>query len=187
MPSPSFFPPSARGFTLIEALVVVAIVALMAAVGLPAFRSLMEKNAVANEIQEFVGSANLARSESMKRGHNVVMCQSDTAGSSDSPTCNTATEWKGGWMVFSDVNNDGSFSTSDGDVLLQVRGNFPSSGGITQSAAANLVFRPNGLMTSGASSVVFAAASGDANLKRRVCLTLGGRTRIIDDPTTTCE
>lgn len=177
----------ARGFTLIEALVTVAISALVAGFAVPTFRGVLERNAVAGHVNAFVGAANFARSEAMKRGVAVVMCRSSDAETAATPSCAAGADWKAGWMVFADRDGNSSYATVSGDVLLRVQGALADSGGITQSAAAALVFRPNGLMSAGAASVVFNSSSADVNARRTVCLTLGGRTRTLDNSSATCE
>lgn len=177
-----------RGFTLIEALITITIGAVLLAAGIPTFRDLMERNSVTSHKNNFIGSVNFARSEAMKRSASVVMCRSANAGTASTPSCDGAgAQWKDGWMVFLDRNGDGALTTASGDVLLRVEGAMPDSGGITQSTATPLVFRSTGLMSSGASTVVFDSRSVAPAQQRRVCVTLSGRTRSIDSATETCE
>lgn len=177
-----------RGFTLIEALITVTIGAVLLAAGVPTFRDLMERNSVTSHKNNFIGSVNLARSEAMKRGASVVMCRSSDAETAASPACDgSGTEWKDGWIVFLDRNGDGALTTANGDVLLRAEGAMLDSGGITQSSAGALVFRSTGLMSSGASTILFDSRSVAAAQQRRVCVTLSGRTRSIDNSTDTCE
>ena len=177
-----------KGFTLIEAMITIAIGAILLAAAAPTFRELIEKNAVASQKNNFIASVNLGRSEAMKRSTTVVMCRSSNAGTAASPTCDSAgSQWKNGWIVFLDRNGNDQLATADGDVLLRAEGAVSNSGDITQSASSKLVFRPSGLMSSGASTFVFDSKSAAAAQKRRVCVTLSGRTRAIENSTDTCE
>lgn len=177
-----------RGFTLIEAMVVMSITAILLAIGVPSMRDLLERNAVAGHVNGFVGAVNFSRSEALKRGISIVMCRSSNADTTAAPTClGSGGNWEGGWIVFADRNGNSQMATASSDVLLRVQGGLTDSGGILQNPAGILVFRPTGLMSSGVSSITFDSRSSNVSQRRRVCLTLGGRTRLIDNSSDTCE
>lgn len=180
-------PPGQRGFTLIESLITIAIASIMLAMGVPSLQNMLERNAVAGHVNNFIGTINFARSEAMKRGVPVVMCASANAETSDTPTCSGGVAYANGWIVFADRNSDNVMSAANSDVLLRVQGAFTDSGGITQSPVGKLVFRSTGLMRSGASTVTFESRSAAAAQQRRVCVTLSGRTRSITNNTDVCE
>lgn len=177
-----------RGFTLIEAMVVISIIAILLAIGVPNMRDLLERNAVAGHVNGFVGAVNFSRSEALKRGISIVMCRSSNADTTAAPTClGSDKNWEGGWIVFADRNGDTQMATASSDVLLRVQGRLTDSGGISQNPASILVFRPTGLMSSGISSITFDSRSLSTQQRRLVCLTIGGRTRLIVNSSDTCE
>ena len=178
--------PGQTGFTLIEALVVIAITGILLALGIPSMRDIIERNAVSGQVNGFIGAVNLARAESIKRGVTVVMCRSTDAESATTPSCSNGSDWRDGWIVFSDRDGNSAIDASSGDVLLRAQGPITSSGGITQSTASVLSFRSTGLMSAGASNFTFDSASGNSAQRRRVCLTLQGRTRSTANGTATC-
>lgn len=102
-----------RGFTLIELMVTLAVLAIVLGVGIPAFDSLISNGRLTSQINQNIGLISFARSEAAKRtGTTITVC-----GSSDEATCNTA-NWESGWLVMSDVNGDRNLDA--GDVLLSV-------------------------------------------------------------------
>jgi type IV fimbrial biogenesis protein FimT len=98
---------AAPGFTLIETLVVVAIVAILGALALPSFKQLLQSNRVAAASSAMQVSLNLARSEAVKRGSDArVTVAANTA----------AGVWSNGWTVFLDKTgnaNSGIAPVSD--------------------------------------------------------------------------
>lgn len=85
-------------FTLIELMVVVALVAIFALVGIPGYRSMTTTNRMSTEINSLMGDMQYARSEAIMRGVNVSICASYVQNSP--PTCdNPATGWNAGWIV----------------------------------------------------------------------------------------
>jgi type IV fimbrial biogenesis protein FimT len=60
-----------RGFTLVELMVTLAVLAILITVGIPAFGDLVRNNRVTSQTNELVTALNIARSEAVKRGRNV--------------------------------------------------------------------------------------------------------------------
>jgi len=95
----------APGFSLIELMIAIAIVAILLALGLPGFNSLITRNRIASQTSDFATSLSLARSEAIKRGLPVVVRR-------------TTTNWESGWQVFVDADNDETY-TAGTDTLLR--------------------------------------------------------------------
>jgi len=62
---------SNSGFTLIELMVVVALMAIIATIAVPSFRGLIESNRLKSTTNEVLGTLNYARSEAVRRGEPV--------------------------------------------------------------------------------------------------------------------
>lgn len=116
-----------RGFTLVELMIVVVIAAILLAVAVPSFRTLVVRNNV-ESLQTAMGRAlNTARSEAASRNTRVVMCAS-----TDGATCATgaSANFGGGWIVFEDRVGDGvrDAAAATGEELIDAfryDGNYP--------------------------------------------------------------
>ena len=102
-----------RGFTLIELMVTVAILAIVLVIALPSFETTVNANRLMGAANEMVNSLQTTRMEAIRRNAHAGMCFSANAGSA-TPTC--ATSNINGWISFVDVDRNGSYSS--GDTLL---------------------------------------------------------------------
>lgn len=95
------------GFTLVELVITLAVVALLVALTVPSFRSTVQNNRATAQSNKLVTALNLARGESVKRGLPVTVCASTDTGSA-TPTCSGVNDWSTGWFVFTDNNVTGA-------------------------------------------------------------------------------
>jgi type IV fimbrial biogenesis protein FimT len=102
-----------RGFTLIELIVTVAVLAIVVAMAAPAFNGMIANNRSAGMASELVATLNYARSESIRQAKRVSICPS-TNGTS---CLASADDWAKGWLVFVDLANSDSAAVSVGTVL----------------------------------------------------------------------
>lgn len=86
---------SQKGFTLIELMVTLAILAIVLGMAIPSFSSMLQDSRVSSLGSELQGALLLARSEAIKRRQDVVLCRGNVGASS----CENGTDWGGGWLV----------------------------------------------------------------------------------------
>ena len=66
------------GFTLIELMVVLTLIAILATIGIPSFREMIKNNRVTGQNNELVALLNFAKSEAVRRSTNVDVIISRT-------------------------------------------------------------------------------------------------------------
>ena len=160
------------GITLIELMIALAIAAIILAVGVPSFQSMMRSNRAATQANEFTSAINLARSEAAKRGRNTVLCPS-----TDQASCTGGTDWAAGWLLF--IDNDGNAAINGTDSVYRVWGKLP--GNPTLTGPATLSYRPTGDVSGGATG--FGYSVDEKN--QAICINAVGRSHVEKD-TTTC-
>ena len=125
------------GFTLVEAMVSLMLVAILAGVAVPAWSSASE--AVRNgSAQAAMGASILdAVSHAALTGSEVVLCPGHAAG------CRPSTDWSEGWIAYADLDRDRIRDPNE--TLLKAAA--PLSGKVhlrSTQGRTRLVFQPNG-------------------------------------------
>jgi len=124
-----------NGFTLVELLITIAVLAVVIAIGVPSLNRYAENNRSTAQVNLVSGTLSLARSEAIKRGVKVVVCSSNDT-TNASPTCSGSNAWQNGWIIFADSDDNGSYDASNqNDALLAVNNGL--NGGLTMKVTAN--------------------------------------------------
>ncbi len=123
------------GFTLIELMVVIAIVAIMASLATPAFTEMLQRNRLSAASSALQVSLSLARSEAVKRGADarVTVAANTTAG-----------VWTNGWTVFVD-------GTSNANGGLGPAADVAGAAGVTRLEVAGA---PSGPVSTGQTGTI---------------------------------
>jgi type IV fimbrial biogenesis protein FimT len=174
----SHAPTTLRGFTLVELMVTVAVVAILMAIGAPQLRSFLQKQQVAADMETLKTSLQLTRSEALKHNGRVSMCALATAPTTPTAaTCAASSktgsiDWSLGWLVFVDYGTAGFDNTVDSIVKIE-----QPTHSQTITGTANIVsFQSNGLSVgaAGGSFTVSPGTTADA-LCRKLTFNAQGR------------
>lgn len=166
------------GFTAIELMVVVSIIAILAALAAPSFTPLIESWRVRQATEQLQSTLHYARSEAIKRGGRVAIekIPNNTNG------CTTASgkrDWDCGWLVCEDTNGNGRCNA--GEPALQ-RIDTPSKVQVSRTGGgASIKLNRWGLVDGawpGFSLVPLDKPTTHPGA-RGVCMTSGGRIRVI--------
>ena len=116
-----------QGFTLLELVIGLFIVAIVASLAVPSMSNMITRNRLSAEYNRFIGDLALARSEAVTRGVPVSLCPSTNQSS-----C-SGNNWDQGWIVFVD-DGDGTSSNAgnrDRDGAEEIiRVSAPTKGGV---------------------------------------------------------
>ena len=172
MPHEHTIPPVSRqaGLSLTELLVAIALLGVVTGFSVSSFRTLQLDAERSAQVNRFVQSLHLARSEAMKRNAIVSLCPSR-----DAATCAAAdTGWEAGWMLFENVDRDSPAIRDDGEPLVQVFS--PWRGGRLRGNRTTLSFRSFG-QAGVTATYTFCDARG-STAARAVIISQTGRPRI---------
>lgn len=167
-----------KGYTMIEMLIVVALLGILIALALPDLSDTVESANTNSQIKVMLTTLNLARSEAIKRGDNVAICASDDGADCDADT------WSDGWIIFHDANGDANGDTGSidvGDTVIRV---YDSLGADSTMTFTVDLFEYNSLGfsdTGGTQTFLLCPASGNANNARSIVVGPSGRGRRVED------
>jgi len=168
----------AAGFTLIELLVTLTVLGVLLVVAVPSFNNAVLGNKLSGYAGNFLASAQLARSEAIKRNAEVTMCRS-----ADGVNCATSGGWQQGWITFNDKDGDGTLDSDETRINYQqaLGSGFSFTGDVY-----TVVFQGTGLSaTSGLLTLCRKLPSAGAQ-ERTVTLSATGRVTLAITRTGTC-
>lgn len=109
------------GVTLMELVVVMILIAVLLAIGVPSYRSVTTSNRMATEMEGLLDDLQYARSEAVREGQTVTVCVAQSVVSPYSCAPDGTDTWQDGWLVFRDVAGDQVYDASTDGVPLRVQ------------------------------------------------------------------
>jgi type IV fimbrial biogenesis protein FimT len=107
-------PTGASGFTILELMIAVAVLAILMGIAVPSFTEMIRQNRLATQTNDLLTATAVARSEAVKRGARVTLCPAN----GDNSDCSDEAQWNTGWLVITDDGpNVGMLD--DGEMVLQ--------------------------------------------------------------------
>ena len=171
------------GFTLVELLVTVAILAIIAAMAAPALGVFASRSAMRGISADFTLGMQRARTEAINRNECVVICMSSN-GTSCATSSTSGSNWGIGWIAFRSPTCDVA-APSAGDIFL-VREGFSTRyqlNSADSSAKRSVVFNARGntgSSTMGKFNLVDTGVSSNDVINRTFCLDKAGRVRTLE-------
>ena len=131
-----------RGFTVIELMIAVAMIAALVVIGVPSFTSIINSNQSAAKSNAFLSVLKLARTEATKRRQSIIVCASE-----NQTNCTATNSWSDGWIVFEDTDGGNDFDA--GETIIDTL-SLPEDFTVTRASAGpdQIIFAATGLSNS---------------------------------------
>ena len=162
-------PPSGRpdgGFTLIEMMTAIFILAILVSLTIPSFREATLSSRLSGFANDIVASSQLARSEAIKRNVTVTLCAS-----SDGETCDDPDGWEAGWIVLADEGGAN-------EAVVQHRPALPQEFRMVQTGGVASVLFPPTVVADNEVTLTVCRAEPEGSQERVVTITAARNARV---------
>ena len=161
-----------KGVTLIEIMVSLAIVGILASIGMPSFIEMIKKFRINAVRDDLLASIQLAKTDAIRRGLPIILIRTSTCGL----TFTDAGDWRCGWQSVVDSNNNSEADAAELAAPLQVS-TVPSGYVVSQTAnGSQLIINKWGQAVGTKTFVISNTSDGlTGNATQTVCMMLGTR------------
>ena len=128
------------GFTLIELMVTIALMALFAAFAIPAMNGFVEQQRVNSTLSNYTNALTFARNEAIRQNLPVVVCgaQISSAGQLSGCTTGASPNWSEGIFLYGDVDKNQVYSVTGATQDINIRVvQSPNRSGATDKVTVN--------------------------------------------------
>ena len=154
-----------RGFTLLELILVIALLGILAAIAMPSYKNFIDNQKIRSALNEWQSAFYFAQKEAMRIKAPVTLC-----GSADGNNCKAspdAANFSDGWIIISGARVLQESAQTDPRIEIAVGGNqFTSSG---------VVFLSTGRIRNHAGGDLTVRLNSSAVQPRVLTITSGGR------------
>jgi type IV fimbrial biogenesis protein FimT len=157
------------GFTLIELMMTIAVLAVLVTLAAPSFDSAILNGKLTSFANNFLASTRLARSEAIKRNAPVTLCRSN-----DGATCATSGGWEQGWIIVSGTT-----------VILQQAA--LTSGYLLAGNAYSIAFLPDGTSATPATLKLCRSTPSPGSQDREIKISATGHASVRTTNTGVCS
>ena len=168
-----FFSYRKHGFTLVELIVAIAVIAILSTIALPSMSNFLVKMRVDNEITEMQRLLLTARNIAINTGKNTTVCPLSNG------VCST--NWQNEISIFTNDANTlaNSISFADNDELVKIKEAI-KSGDRLQFTNASVIYAPSGQLITAAGTFRY-CPQGTTDESRGIALSISGRSYISSD------
>ena len=176
-----------RGFTLVELMITLGLIAIILAVAVPSVTNIIKDNRLATQLNAVISDIHFARSEAAKRDIRVIMCRSVDP-TNATPACSGSDQdWSDGYLIFTGEDGNNTYQAGT-DTLLRI--GLPAQQGVNIKTSLtwnnNLEINPTGTLNEGSVATMALCDDRDEANGRQITVPLTGIPRMYSNNINDC-